>query len=102
MTTAAERLADELEEYASSRANFERLSAEERERVARHLASARAQVENRGQQTRTGPYGYHLIDKRSRFFYECGRAGIKHREAERLWWHVVYSGPPTVDKDARV
>lgn len=92
MSEVIEELAQSLEEYATSRADFRDAGDGQRYRIARWLVIARSQARasNAPEEKRTGRYGGHLIDKKNRYFHACGRAGISVKEANTMWWNYVY------------
>lgn len=90
MSRKSEQLAQELESYGSSRADYRDASDEQREAVAKELVVARSQVENDAPHTRDGRYGEILIGVRARFYYHCGKVGIALEEANYLWHNYVY------------
>ena len=91
MSEAIEELANELEERASSRANFNQLSGNERRNVARYLIIARSQARNSGNSD--------LTDAKVQFFYTCGEVGVPFNEARNLWWTVVHNNPAPYDRE---
>lgn len=95
MSAEVEDLSENLETYASSRANFHEASDRDRYRVAKLLHISRAQVNssNAPNETMTsGAYAQNLLKKKNRLFHYCGRAGISVREAKNMWWNYVYDG----------
>ncbi len=103
MTEVIKELADELEEYGSSRADFRNLSQDERERIARQLVIARAQARSPDSDKWDNErYVSQMIKKRVQYSYEAGRAGLDPEEARAIWWNCVYDDPAPVDRDKLV
>lgn len=91
-----EELANSLEDHGTNRADFRDANDAQLYQVARWLHLARAQVNasNAPDDTLEGTRAYsdHLIDKKNRYFHACGHAGIGVKEANSIWWSVVYDG----------
>lgn len=85
------KVADSLEDHASSRANFDGLSENERKSVAQNLVIARSQAENTGGST--AQYRHEMRKKKNLYFYKCGHVGIDTDEAKAMWWSVVHDNP---------
>lgn len=103
MTEVIEELADELEEYGSSRADFRNLSQDERERIAGQLVIARAQARAPDSDYWDNErYVSQMIEKRVQYSYEAGKAGLDPEEARAIWWNCVYEEAAPCDKDKLV
>lgn len=88
----SQELAERLEEYGSSRADFRELSDDERDRVANLLLIARNQSNLDGGTDR------HMIMNRSQYFHTCGEVGISYGEARNIWWTFVHESPAPADR----
>lgn len=104
MTTVSE-LAQSLEDYASSRAEFRNATNSQREKVASWLVQARVQVRASDAPDNTrgaGAYTRALSAKKNRFFYACAEADISISDAEGMWWNYVYDGIPPAERVGNV
>ena len=95
MSDAIESIANELEDHGSNRIDLRDVTNSQRHQIAKWLVVARAQVNatNSPDDTLSGSYEYadHLIDKKNQYFYACGNAGIDIKEANLIWYSVVYN-----------
>jgi hypothetical protein len=97
MTEVVESLANELEEHATSRADFSRLSENDRHRIARVLVLARVQSVPRGSpEWDNDTFRAEMRRQKERLMFLCGGAGIDEQEARAVWWSVVYDDIPPV------
>lgn len=93
-------IAGSLEDYGSSRANFQQAMPDERVAVAKQLLIAKSQHENSGEPDE--PYKAHMAQKCARYFHECGKAGIDINEAKYIWWNFVYDDPDPNERDSLI
>ena len=92
MTGHINEVADSLEDYASSRADFRNADSSQRWAIARLLVIAKSQVtaSNEPEDKTTGRYGTQLVQKKCSYYHACGRAGVSMKEANAIWWNFVY------------
>lgn len=94
-----EIVAEELEEYGTSRADFRELSQAQREEIAKPLARARRMASKRDdtepdEWKRTGVWRSHLEKEKNTYNYVCGEYGIDKKEVRVMWWNYVYEHAP--------
>jgi hypothetical protein len=95
-TEHIETVANDLEEYGSSRADFHQVSDEHRKSIARKLVIARNQAHRRAEGGEnlweSKKFKSHMRRKKISFFHSCGSAGVSFEEANFIWWEFVYDG----------
>lgn len=100
MSNAVKEMAAELEEHASSRANFQNVSDDDRWEIARELTIARAQAQDPNSDVwEKPPYREAMRRKKEVFHHRCGKAGIPIHEANYIWWNAVYGGVPPYQRN---
>jgi hypothetical protein len=103
MSDATRELASSLEDHGTSRADFRDISDDERHAIARQLVIARAQAQSPEQEVwKEEQYRWHMRRKKELYYYECGAAGLDRKEAEQIWWSVVYDNPAPYKRDSLI
>lgn len=97
--SAIRDLAEELPEHQTSRGReFRTIPAEERDLLAKPLVMARSQAQATDADWDDQRFLSEIAKKKNMYFYNAGQLHLDVKEANHIWWSVVYDDPSPAER----